>query len=856
MPTIPNFPHLTLLKKGSFKPKFKGGSKPNPEVVEIRKNPSAHALKIRGILQRIRDSYTEAQQVRIERGLPQVPAGTGFLLKIPEQNDVEPITKALGLELVAETDEGLMLIASEDIDFQKLEQVLQQFSLGEKGGLTAGSSIIDIYDQADDYRRLQVILDSKVNSLWPLNDTQIYIFDVGIQTATSSRSIDWPTILKRKDETNQEYLLRKDTARRAVIIAAETEWIENAETRIEEVKEFVYHYQGEFLTGIMDEGIQTQELGVIYPDSVQIRIKMCGEGFRDVILNFPHLFDVCFPPTLQPITTSDGTPLEEPTVTITAPSPDSPSVCIIDSGIQEEHRWLAPAIDRTSSRCFLPGKERTDSADYVAPKGHGTRVAGAVLYPRQIPLTGQLTPVTWIQNARVLDEDNMLPESLTPESYLHQVVDHFNRPPFSTKIFNHSINENGVCDGRRMSAWAAKIDQLSHEKDILFIQSTGNATRETLQQHLHNGTQPPNHQLEASMRVANPAQSLHALTVGSISELSFENEYNKSFALTGDHPSGFSRTGYGEPWNTVKPEVVEYGGDLVFQKDEPFNVRFHPEVSVELLNSTFHGNAAFSRDSAGTSFSTPKVTHIAANLQSLFPAASPLLYRALIVQSAKWPQWTNGLPTDNILRLIGYGIPSVERATENGVNRITLITPDATVIRSKEYHLFTIIIPPELQNIEANIRVDVTLAYSSLPRRTRARRTGYLEAWLDWTSSKLEEPIDEFQMRMQNGGKSSRKEFPWLLRNQDNHGEAQETNRTRGTVQKDWAMFRSYELPQQFAIAVRAHKGWNHLDGAGTARYCLAVTFEAEDVNLPIYNMIESQIEVETDIQLHNEIVL
>jgi subtilisin family serine protease len=49
-----------------------------------------------------------------------------------------------------------------------------------------------------------------------------------------------------------------------------------------------------------------------------------------------------------------------------------------------------------------------------------------------------------------------------------------------------------------------------------------------------------------------------------------------------------------------------------------------------------HNAPAYSKDGAGTSFAAPKVAHIAAHIQNHFPAASPLLYRALIVQSARW----------------------------------------------------------------------------------------------------------------------------------------------------------------------------------------------------------------------------
>ncbi len=165
------------------------------------------------------------------------------------------------------------------------------------------------------------------------------------------------------------------------------------------------------------------------------------------------------------------------------------------------------------------------------------------------------------------------------------------------------------------------------------------------------------------MRVANPAQSLHALTVGAISADTFEDANLRSFAAGEHHPSGFSRAGYGEPWSVVKPEVVEIGGDLVYSKNPPRLVRSHPEVSIELLNSTMHGAPAYSKDGAGTSFAAPKVAHIAAHLQNLFPGASPLLYRALIVQSARWPVWTeNEADRDRVLKLVGYGLPSLERA--------------------------------------------------------------------------------------------------------------------------------------------------------------------------------------------------
>ncbi|HEX5222514.1 MAG TPA: S8 family peptidase [Verrucomicrobiae bacterium] len=864
MPTPPDFPHLHLTFSGAYEPHFHGGPRENPEIDANRANPKGHANRIRGILGGIRQADAELRRLRAEMGLPAIPADRGFLLRLPEGVDVESLVRALGVELVAETEEGVMLVSSVDLQFTKLEEVLKQFELGERGG-GAGASLLDIYEKPDDPRRLEKILAPEILALWPLADATTYTLDLGIQTATSTRDVKWPRIIQRGGESDADFQQRRENKRRDAWVEADTKWQEKAEARVKELQDFIKHYGGEIISGMISDPTHKTEHGMVFPDSVQVRVRMNGTGFRDVILNFAHLFEVALPPELQQPTAESHGQQVQPELVVRPPAGDAPTVCVIDSGIEEGHRWLEPAIDSDTSRCFMPGVAPDDVTDYVNPQGHGTRVAGAVLYPDAIPATGEVEPVAWIQNARVLDATSKLPGTLTPEEYLHEVVSHFHAAPRFTKIFNHSINANVPCPKRRMSSWAAKLDQLSHEQEVLFIQSAGNQDRRGngdhanpgLSAHLDAGKQPPDHQLEASMRVANPAQSLHALTVGSVSPGVFEDANWRSFAPGENLPSGFSRTGYGEPWSVVKPEVVEVGGDLVYSKTPPRLPRVQPEVAVELLNSTMHGEPAYSRDGVGTSFAAPKVAHVAAHLQNLFPAASPLLYRALIVQSARWPGWAeNEADKGKVLRLIGYGVPSLQRATMNSERRVTLITPDAEIIPSKQLHLYTIRIPEELRTaaLEAKIRVDVTLAYTALPRRTRARRTGYLETWLDWESSKLSEPRDEFLARMQNGGASAYEEFPWALHKREGWGEAEDTCRNRGTVQKDWAVFDSFNFPEEFAIAVRSHIGWNHLPGAGTARYCLAVSFEVMKGEVPIYSLIESAIPIEAKAEIEIKI--
>jgi hypothetical protein len=119
----------------------------------------------------------------------------------------------------------------------------------------------------------------------------------------------------------------------------------------------------------------------------------------------------------------------------------------------------------------------------------------------------------------------------------------------------------------------------------------------------------------------------------------------------------------------------------------------------------------------------------------------------------------------------------------------------------------------------------------------------------------LGEPANVFLNRKQNGGAGAGSNNPWTLHTQANHGEVEETTRGRGTLQKDWAIIDSFDLPPEFSIAVRAHLGWNHREEAASARYCLAVTFEALDMELPIYAQVEAENRVEVEAQTRVRIV-
>ena len=87
---------------------------------------------------------------------------------------------------------------------------------------------------------------------------------------------------------------------------------------------------------------------------------------------------------------------------------------------------------------------------------------------------------------------------------------------------------------------------------------------------------------------------------------------------------------------------------------------------------------------------------------------------------------------------------------------------------------------------------------------------------------------------------------------QNNHGAIRDVSRSAGTLQKDWAIVKSFDLTEAFCIAVVGHEGWNN-DPNAQVPYSLVVSFEAIETNVPIYAaLVEVQVETEVEQQIES----
>ena len=136
----------------------------------------------------------------------------------------------------------------------------------------------------------------------------------------------------------------------------------------------------------------------------------------------------------------------------------------------------------------------------------------------------------------------------------------------------------------------------------------------------------------------------------------------------------------------------------------------------------------------------------------------------------------------------------------------------------------------------------------------------YLSTWLDWISSKIDEPYVKFEnyvLKEINGSETSydKKErkklssFDWCIKNRIDHGTIQDISRSNGSLQKDWTVLKSYGLPEEISFAIRGHKGWDK--NKMEVPYAITVSLEILGADIPIYEAlrIENEIEIETEIK-------
>jgi hypothetical protein len=454
---------------------------------------------------------------------------------------------------------------------------------------------------------------------------------------------------------------------------------------------------------------------------------------------------------------------------------NAPLATILDSGIFTAHPLLADII--VAEEDFDGIEQATNDIN-----GHGTAVAGIVAYGDfNISINSKMfKPLVRLINGKVMHNEQfnginnpVFRNDKRPEVIIKDAIEYFHNT-YGCRVFNLSAGSlHHIYNGGRQMAWAEILDSLARSLDIVIVISAGNVGEPYIdeiesREDLNGKVRDNLFQLEH--RLIDPATASLCITVGSISRCDEpETVINRSLRIAAGpqfSPSAFTRIGKGVN-KAIKPELVDFGGNYAVHQIQRNRNRWHKtdrNLSEITLNNT---HDKMFKCYCGTSFSAPRVTHLAARIEKeiqnqLGQPASANLIRALLVNSAsindRLKEWTessvdplyNGRANpkqERRLRLIGYGQAS-EKILNSTTNQVTLLAEDKLSLRS--FHLYKIPVPTEFLKMRSNKRIAISLAYNP---PSRLGRKEYLanNIWFEVYRRIDEELLSKYKAKIEDG---------------------------------------------------------------------------------------------------------
>ncbi|MEM6485382.1 MAG: S8 family serine peptidase [Pseudomonadota bacterium] len=290
-------------------------------------------------------------------------------------------------------------------------------------------------------------------------------------------------------------------------------------------------------------------------------------------------------------------------------------------------------------------------------------------------------------------------------------------------------DERARFDRGRVGPWAATLDELARELDILIFVSAGNRRPRAGSLVEQSVTQYPHYLLEPTNRVFEPAGAVNVVTVGSLANsngLGPEHEFDvhTQHITEADEPSPFSRTGPGGG-GIKKPDFVDYGGTLVFDAVGRRLQRAPvlPNAGVLTTNSDFQRQLLASK--TGTSFSGPHLAHKASQILRAHPDASANLIKALMAGSSNVPEATllrlRGTTEAEQEQIYGNGLVNAGKASFSDDHRVVLYAEDN--LGMDQFAVYQVPIPPDFQ-CNGPRWIHVSMAFDPPVKRSRAEYIG------------------------------------------------------------------------------------------------------------------------------------
>lgn len=563
---------------------------------------------------------------------------------------------------------------------------------------------------------------------------------------------------------------------------------------------------------------------------------------------------------------------------VVSPRQEAPSVCALDTGITAAHPLLAPGI-----RGAWTYDEAWGVDDHEPHGGHGTPLAGLILYGDLAPL---MESPAEVQLSHGVESMKMLPPGGFPPT----------KPPSYGVVTQGAVSAVEVerpnvlrsfCMATsatdfppsRPSTWSGAIDQVisgampgdvaangtaaSRPKRLLVL-ATGNVAGGMAVDVLQG------HPME------DPSQSWNALSVGGFTRKDNIPAPPPHFSpvVPANHRSPYSRGSQNLPQDLtpIKPEVLFEAGNML--SDASGFCGWHPSVSL------LAPGPDIATEPLVPFWATSAAAGLAGNfvgqLQAALPEMWPETHRALVVDSARWPEpirkrfigtgahWKSGrdgskAKRQSLLREFGFGVPDIDRAKFSALNDTTMVAQteiqpyalgaDGRTGVFNEMHFYDLPWPKAaLEQLENEIvMMRVTLSYFIEPNisgKAATRPDTYRSYGLRFEMKKRGETEARFRSRISasqanDGSDSGSEQSYWLLGPKSIQAGSLHCDIWRG-----WAA----DLALHDAIAVypvggwwKSHAGQNRIADKG--RYALVISISAPGQNVDLYSEVTTLVE-------------
>lgn len=343
---------------------------------------------------------------------------------------------------------------------------------------------------------------------------------------------------------------------------------------------------------------------------------------------------------------------------------------------------------------------------------------------------GTLQRAARLCSAKVVNEHGRFDDRRLVPSQMREAIGTLN-DQFGCRIFVLALGDSKQpYKGNKVGTWAATLDELARERNVLIIVAAGNRLPRSGNRLEQAVTDYPGYLLEDANRFFEPAGALNVVTVGALANgEGIDEDLGQDVGVRpitrALKPSPFTRIGPGVS-GAIKPDVVDFGGTMLFDPAVQ-RLRGGEDVAAAGVLTLHHRpvDQLFTAGS-GTSYATPLVAFKAAQMLRLLPTASANLLRALLVGAAGVPgaaeECLRSLGVDAVLSVCGHGQIDLERAAYSDDARVVLYAEDELPI--DHFAVYEVPIPDLFQTEAGRRTVTVSLAYDPPVRHTRADYAG------------------------------------------------------------------------------------------------------------------------------------